>query len=212
MKTIKRVKTPWTKRVFDVVVSIFLLILLSPLILFILIWMILEFIFLPASRGSLFYHEIRVSRGKKFRFHKFRIFKKSVLDQAENRGGCIHTKPLEKDKTNLTFYGRFLKKIYMDELPQLWNVVKGDMTLVGPRPTNVENSDNYKKRGNYTKERMLCGITGPFQAKKGEGFNQEEVDSEYIDFVDARSGIRVLFKDLSVLFQTVVTVIKAKGL
>jgi lipopolysaccharide/colanic/teichoic acid biosynthesis glycosyltransferase len=86
------------------------------------------------------------------------------------------------------------------------------MTLVGPRPTNTVNSENLKKIGDFTRERMRCGITGPFQAHKGEGLNQRKLDEEYIDFVATHSGRHVLLKDLALLGKTVTLIFKAQGL
>lgn len=210
-KDYEEVDLPFTKRTFDVLVTILLIIILSPLWFFILLWVLVEQVFVPSSRGSLFYKETRVSKGKEFDFYKFRIFTKKALKNATNENGVIHTKPLEKDKSNITYWGRFLKQIYMDELPQLFNILKGDMTLVGPRPTNVENSNNMYEKGVYTKYRIKCGLTGPYQNKKGTSANQVEVDRNYIDFVNNHSGLTIIFKDISVLLETVSKVFKAEG-
>ncbi|GEM_PF-6322903 len=207
------IKLPQSKRIFDVVVTVVLFLLLSPLFAFIVIWIILEWIFIKDSRGSFLYMEKRVSQGKKFNFYKWRTFKTKVLDEALNSGRVIQTTELQSDPKNLTYYGRFLKRIYMDELPQLWNVLKGDMTLVGPRPTNLENSEYFKKSGDFSREIMICGLTGPFQAQKGHAIlSQTNLDKEYADFLIKNPGWKIILRDLKIIFQTIIIVLEAKGI
>jgi len=167
-ETVEQISIPRAKRIFDIIVVLVLLFSLSPLVLLIMLWIFVEQIIIPASRGSILYCETRISAARPFKLCKFRIFKQEVLNREKERNKFIHTKPLEGDKKNLTYYGRFLKQVYLDELPQLINVLKGEMTLVGPRPTNLEISDRLRRSGDYTKEKMICGITGPFQSQKGE--------------------------------------------
>lgn len=210
---IKIIKIPHSKRVFDIVMASFLLLLFTPLFLFIIIWIGIEQIFIKDSRGPLFYSEKRVSQGKVFKFYKWRTFKAQAIAEALKNATVIHTAVLQADPENLTYYGRFLKRIYMDESPQLWNVLRGDMTLVGPRPTNLKNSENFKKSGDYTREIMVCGLTGPFQSQKGYGARpQSDLDKEYVDFVATNPGWRVVFEDFKIILQTIRVVLEAKGI
>ncbi|PIT86095.1 MAG: hypothetical protein COU33_05055 [Candidatus Magasanikbacteria bacterium CG10_big_fil_rev_8_21_14_0_10_43_6] len=183
-----------------------------PFVSILFVWMLLERAVSAKARVPFFYKEVRVSGGKKFLFYKFRIFRKGVIEAAQERGAVVHTKPLEKYPENLTLYGRCLKNIYMDEFPQLWNVLKGDMTLVGPRPTNIESSAALCKQGIYTRERIRCGLTGPFQAQKGGDADQHAVDAAYIDFVQSHSGMAVVCKDIGILVDTVKTIFRAEGI
>jgi lipopolysaccharide/colanic/teichoic acid biosynthesis glycosyltransferase len=172
-----------------------------------------EQLLVKASRGALLYSEIRVSQGKTFNFYKFRIFTQLALKNAPREGGVMHTKPLERNKQNLTYYGRFLKQVYLDELPQLYNVLKGDMTLVGPRPTNTINSQRMKDRGYYAKEIMKCGITGLVQANKDQ-FNREGVDFDlkYINYCFNHTGWQIVINDFKILWQTIFTILRHKGI
>jgi len=206
------VKLPFSKRVFDIIMAGFLLLLFSPFILFIIIWIIIEQIFVKDSRGPFLYSEKRVSQGRIFKFYKWRIFKVKALTAAAQNGQVIHTVEVQKNPENLTYYGRFLKKIYMDELPQLWNVLKGDMTLVGPRPTNLENSKNFKNSGDYTREIIVCGLTGPYQSQKGHTDQQFQLDKEYIEFVKTNPGWKVVLKDFTIILKTVKIVLEARGI
>lgn len=207
------VKLPLSKRIFDIIISIFLFVLFIPLILFIITWIVIEQIFVKDSRGSFLYSEKRVSQGKIFDFYKWRIFKMAAIEAARQGGAVVHTVELQRNPENLTYYGKFLKRIYMDEMPQLWNVLKGDMTLVGPRPTNLENSVNMKKSGDYTREIMVCGLTGPFQAQKGHANNSQlNLDEEYINFVATNPGWKIVLKDILIILRTVRIVLEARGI
>lgn len=209
---IKIIKIPFLKRFFDIVMASFLLLLSLPFVLFIIIWIGIEQLLVKDSRGPLFYKEKRVSQGKVFEFYKWRTFKAKVIAEALKNGPVIHTAVMQGDLKNLTYYGRFLKRVYMDELPQLWNVLKGDMTLVGPRPTNLENSENFKKAGDYTREVIKCGITGPFQSQKGHAVrSQMDLDKEYIDFVATNPGWKIVWKDFKIILKTIKIVLEAKG-
>jgi len=109
------------KRAFDIIVSSFGLIIASPLILILAVWIKLN------SKGSVFYKGERVGKnGKIFKMFKFR----SMVSNADQIGGPSTA----GDDFRLTKLGRFMKKFQLDEVPQLINVLKGEMSLVGPRP------------------------------------------------------------------------------
>lgn len=205
---------PKSKRYFDIAMSLVILIVSSPFIILIIITLFIEYSFLHDSRGSIFYTETRYSEGKPFIFYKFRIFKKSAIKKARNGNGVVHTKDLEHTAGSTTFTGKILKKIYMDELPQLWNVLKGDMTLVGPRPTNTDNMKRLLKEKQYAKFLMKAGITGYFQSHKGLELNrnQEEIDMQYINFVQKSSGWKIILYDIRILLITIKTIFRAEGI
>lgn len=208
----EKIDLPRPKRAFDIVFSLFLLVVTAPVFATITLLILVEQIAIPASRGSVLYRETRVSQGKPFSFLKFRTFKKSVLDTTRREKGIVHTKDLEKDRENFTLCGWFLNKVYMDELPQLVNILKGDMTFVGPRPTNPNRDAELTRLGCNSKWIMKCGLTGPYQAGKGTVRPSDyDMDMEYIDFVKRHSGWAVLRKDVSVLCQTIHTVLRAQG-
>ncbi len=202
------------KRGFDVLFSLALALILSPLILLILFAMLVENIFIAASRGGIFYTETRISEGKPFKIYKFRIFKNAVLREKMETGQFVHTKNLEKDKNNLTYTGRFLKQIYMDEFPQLINVLRGEMSLVGPRPVNAVDYEALVKNGDYNRMVIRAGITGKFQIYKGEkrGLSQREADAYYIKFCRENPGWLVVLYDIKILLLTVITVLRAEGI
>jgi lipopolysaccharide/colanic/teichoic acid biosynthesis glycosyltransferase len=208
------VDLPKSKRAFDIIVSILLFLLFIPFIFLVIIVFLVEYIFSPSSRGSLFYSEIRISKGKPFWLYKFRIFKFGVSEAYSKENGFVQTKALEQNSQNLTFLGKILKQIYMDELPQIFNVLKGDMTLVGPRPSNEVVTWEDGQKNKFQRYLFVCGLTGPFQSEKGSALklDQTEVDMKYISFCKNNPGWKILFNDIKILCHTVITVIKAKGI
>lgn len=205
---------PWAKRTLDIFMSALIIALLFPVISLLLALYIIEQAFIPSSRGSLFYKETRISQGRPFTLRKIRTFKNAVLDNARARGEAIHTKNLERDTCNLTYTGRLLRQIYMDEAPQLISVLLGDMSLVGPRPTNVVNFEHDIARGLKSKMLLKAGLTGRFQTHKHVKYRltQEDVDMEYAELCRTGSSLKILARDCLLLMQTVVTIFRAEGL
>jgi exopolysaccharide biosynthesis polyprenyl glycosylphosphotransferase len=139
------------KRVFDLLVAGGLLILFSP------IFLLTALAVRLTSRGPIFYTQTRVSKnGKNFEFIKFR----SMRVDAESKTGPVHT--LASKKKPLTPIGGFLRRSSIDELPQLLNVIKGDMSLVGPRPERPYFVTEYESKiKNYAlRHAVRGGITG----------------------------------------------------
>lgn len=208
------VNLPLAKRIFDIVFTLLLTLLLSPFIILVVILILFEQIFFPSSRGPVLYSEIRISQGKPFRIYKFRIFKVAASRDYFKQHGYIQTKALEQDKANLTLVGSFLKQVYMDELPQFINVFKGEMTLVGPRPSNEVVTWHDGQAGVYQRYVGVCGITGPFQVVKdlNSQASQNLLDMEYIIFYRDNPGWKVVLKDCRILWQTIWTVLRARGI
>ena len=214
IQNLSSVPLPLAKRLFDIIVSLLLLILLFPLILIIIAAELIEFALSPSSRGRIFYWETRISQGRPFTLYKFRIFKKSALESFRKSNGIIQTKTLEHDRANLTFTGRLLRRAYLDEIPQLLCVLKGDMSLVGPRPTNPQNYELKLAMGNQAKRLLKAGITGYFQSHKGRKLrkDQETLDMEYFQFIQTSPGWKVALFDLKILVISIYTVLRAEGI
>jgi lipopolysaccharide/colanic/teichoic acid biosynthesis glycosyltransferase len=205
---------PPLKRAFDIAASFVVLVVLSPLIAVFLALIFIERIFVPSSRGPVFYKEVRISQGKPFMLWKIRTFKVAAIESAHADGKTIHTKRLEQDSRNLTLTGTILRQIYMDEVPQLLSVLGGDMTFVGPRPTNQPNYENSLAKGHQAKRVLKAGLTGRFQTHKHVKYHliQEQVDMEYAELCRTKTGPQIVLHDLSILLQTAVTVFRAEGL
>lgn len=179
------------KRLFDILASAFGLILLSPVIL-IVAWQI------SRKLGSpVFFRQTRPGlHGKPFEMVKFR----TMRDAFDENG-----KPLP-DSERITPFGRFLRSTSLDELPELWNVLKGDMSVVGPRPLLMEYMDY------YTDEEMLRhtvrpGVTGLAQVTGRNATTWNDRLAYDVEYVKTQT----LWLDIKIIFKTIHQVFKREG-
>jgi exopolysaccharide biosynthesis polyprenyl glycosylphosphotransferase len=189
------------KRVLDVAVAGLTLMALAPLLA-----VIAGFIRLD-SRGPVLYCAQRAGRkGKLFRCYKFRTMVsgadrlKDDLRENNQRSGPFFK--ISNDP-RITRLGRFLRRYSLDELPQLWNVVKGDMSLVGPRPHPLEDVAGYEIE-HLARLDVTPGITGLWQvtARRDPSFQRGmELDREYIRTWSLRSDMRILLKTFLAVVQ-----------
>lgn len=202
------------KRVFDCVVSTAVLTFFLPITILFLVLIFLEHCLRLRPCDPLFYSETRWSEGKPFSLHKFNIFKQDVVENMRKRGETIYTKRLEHNGS-LLYTGWVLKQIYLDELPQLWNVLIGDMSMVGPRPVNSEVRAQLAKVGLSDKDRIRAGITGNYQATRkvnNSGGTQEELDHFYIEYCANNPWYKILFFDIKILLRTIKVLLFARGI
>jgi lipopolysaccharide/colanic/teichoic acid biosynthesis glycosyltransferase len=124
-----------------------------------------------------------------------------------------HARLYEADSNNLTWAGRrLLKPWYLDELPQLLNVLRGDLSLVGPRPWPPDMVRRQVAEGRDYRNRVPAGLTGPAQVTKGTGIPYEDLDSAYVEASGTLSGWALVRYDLKILRQTVLVVARGEGL
>jgi len=209
------VHIPWTKRVFDIALSLLLLILLTPLFVTILLASALDSLLVRLDRGPFFLSEPRGSEGRVFNLYKFRIVRMEAYHRISQAQKYLHIKEMERVDGNLTAVGRVLKKIYMDELPQFFLILKGDMSFVGPRPWPLEPYYAELEKGILRKRLIRPGLTGLVQANKGVKGGPDEwtLDYAYIGFMSSpRSGFAKLGLDLRILGRSLRTLMEAKGL
>lgn len=195
------------KRLFDIVVSFVATIIISPLL--IILWLLVKL----TSKGSGIYTSIRVGKnGKKFKFYKFRSMvvnaeemKKDLMNQNEMKDGVYFKM---KDDPRITKIGKFLRKTSLDELPQLFNILKGDISIVGCRPCLVE---EYEKMSEYQKQRFLvpAGLTGEWQVRaRSTSSSFEEVVKYDLDYIQNKRGF---WYDIKLIFLTIGVVLSGKG-
>jgi len=183
------------KRVIDIIGSLFGLILLSPIFLIVSLMIKKE-----DSEGPVFFSQNRVGRnGKLFKMYKFR----SMCIDAEKRLELLleHNEidgPMFKikDDPRVTKIGKFIRKTSIDELPQLWNVLKGEMSLVGPRPPLLREVKEYSS---YDSQRLLVkpGCTGLWQVsgRSSVGFDEMiYLDLKYIKNQSILSDLKIMLK------------------
>ncbi|RZV64688.1 sugar transferase [Bacillus paralicheniformis] len=179
------------KRFFDLSLSVILLIALSPA-------MILTACLIRWKIGSpvLFRQTRPVLNGEPFTLYKFR----TMTDERDEAGNLL------SDEKRLTKTGRLIRKTSLDELPQLINVIKGDLSLVGPRPLLMEYIPLYTKR-QWRRHEVKPGITGWAQINGRNKVTWEEKFELDVWYVDHRSFLL----DLKILLLTVVKVLKSEG-
>lgn len=193
---------PWErviKRTMDIVFSLLALLLLFPVFIIIAILIKLD------SKGPIFYLQERIGKGgKPFKIIKFR----SMYVDAEAKGPSLSS----KDDPRITKVGRFLRKMRLDEFPQFWNVLKGEMSLVGPRPERQYFIDQIVKIAPHYRHlhRVKPGITSWGQVKYGYAENVEQMverlqyDLLYIENMS-------LAMDLKILAYTVLIILQGRG-
>jgi sugar transferase (PEP-CTERM system associated) len=196
-------KSPTTrlvKRGVGFILSILMSILLSPLLLLVAVAIKLD------SKGPVFFNQERVGEnGEPYAILKFR----SMQDDAEAQSGPVWA---EEDDPRITRVGRIIRKLRIDELPQIWNVIKGDMSFVGPRPERRFFVEGLKKKVPYYNERFSVkpGITGWAQVMYGYGATEDDAlqklkyDLYYVKNMS-------LLMDLVVIFHTVKIVLLGRG-
>ena len=184
------------KRLMDILLSLLALVLLSP------VFLVTAIIVKCTSPGPIFYAQERIGyRGKPFKMHKFR----SMYVDAEASGPALSS----DDDPRITPFGRIMRKYRLDEIPQFYNVLKGTMSLVGPRPERQYFIDKIVERA---PEYMLLhkvkpGITSWGQVKYGYAENVDEMverlryDLLYLEYMSLATDIKILLYTVLIIFQ-----------
>ena len=183
------------KAVTDRIVAAVLLLLLSPLFLAIVLW-----IWLDDGRPAVLSQQRAGKNGVPFTMLKFRTMVRDALE-AGRRLGLEDPWGVLPDDPRITRSGRFLRRTSLDELPQLWNVLRGEMSLVGPRPDVVDQVANYRQAERRRLE-VLPGITGLAQVEGRDEIPWEErfeLDAFYVEHWSLRLDARILVRTFTEL-------------
>ena len=179
------------KRVFDILLALAACILLGPVILLVTM-MVRSQLGAPAI-----FRQVRPGRnGRPFKMFKFR----SMTDDRDAKGDLL------PDEERMHPFGKWLRKSSLDELPELWNVLRGDMSLVGPRPLLMEYLPRYNAR-QARRHDVRPGITGWAQVNGRNALSWEEKFEQDIWYVEHRSMVL----DLKILFMTLAQVVRPSG-
>jgi lipopolysaccharide/colanic/teichoic acid biosynthesis glycosyltransferase len=170
-------------------------------------------LFLPDQRGRLLISYRAVSGGKVFPKYKLRVIKEAFIDRAGALRGDWHAYAAEWTPESHTHLGVVLKKFYLDELPQLFNILLGHMSVVGPRPLAEHHYERDCAQGNVHRKLVKAGLVGPSQALKGTSrYGNPEAEYEYVDKCLKLSGPALLWFDLKLIGRSARVVAQAKGL
>ena len=181
------------KRLLDFSISLLVLLLISPILLVVTIWLH----FANKGAGAFFMQERPGKDGKIFKVIKF----KTMTDERDSEGNLL------PDEVRLTEVGKIVRSLSIDELPQLINVVKGDMALIGPRPLLVQYLPLYSKE-QARRHEVRPGISGWAQCHGRNSISWQEkfkLDVWYVDHVS-------LMTDLKVIYITIIKVLKRDGI
>lgn len=188
------------KRFIDIMLSLSLLVFATPIMIF------LSIIIRLSSSGPAIYCQKRLTtHGRVFTIFKFR----TMVTNAEASSGAVWAK---KDDTRITPFGRFMRKSRLDELPQLINVLIGDMSLIGPRPERPEFASQLQKEFSNFKNRyeVPAGLTGLAQvsANYADSLDSYQKKLQYdLEYVNNRS----FFLDLKIILKTALVILTGRG-
>ena len=185
----------WFKRFYDTVLSFIGLIVLSPLLLVLVILIKLD------SKGPVLFKQKRIGRNKKhFYILKFRTMR---IDTPKD----TPTHMLENPQQWITKVGKFLRKTSLDEIPQIINILKGDMSIIGPRPALWNQYDLVEERDKYDVHKLYPGLTGYAQINGRDELpipEKAKLDGFYVKNIS-------LWLDIKIFFGTIVSIFKSDG-
>lgn len=183
------------KRIFDLISSLVGIVVLSPIIL------IVAIVVKITSPGPILFSQRRIGKdNKEFKIYKFRTMK---IDTPN-----LPTHLLEKPEQWITPVGKFLRKTSLDELPQLWNILNGEMSVVGPRPALYNQKDLITLRTEKKIHKLVPGLTGWAQINGRDELpipKKVQLDEEYLKR-------KSFFFDIKIIFMTVFKVVKSEGI
>lgn len=183
----------YIKRILDFTLALVMLVLLSPLLIVVYIWLTIA----NKGAGALFTQDRPGKDERIFKLYKF----KSMTDERDAKGNLL------PDAQRLTQVGRFVRKTSLDELPQLWNVLKGNMSFIGPRPLLVQYLPLYNEE-QRRRHNVRPGITGWAQVNGRNAISWEQKFKLDIYYVDHLS----LWLDIKIIWLTIKKVIVREGI
>jgi lipopolysaccharide/colanic/teichoic acid biosynthesis glycosyltransferase len=187
----------YIKRVLDLLIGLIIFTY------FIFVFIVVGIAILLDDGGPVIYSGKRLGRGlKEYKMYKFRSMKVNVPDIRNADGSTFNS---ETD-SRLTRVGKIIRKLSIDEIPQIINVIRGDMSFIGPRPSPIGNEELYSKEY-LDKFKIRPGLTGYTQAYYRNGASVEEKQKSDLFYVD---NISFIF-DIKIALKTILTVLKRKG-
>lgn len=184
------------KRLFDICLSFMGLVVLLP------VWVIVAIIIKVDSKGPVLFKQLRYGKDKKlFTIHKFRSMK-------VNAPSDLATRDVANPDELITKVGKFIRKTSIDELPQIWDIFVGNMSIIGPRPVIEKESDLIEEREKYNANSVRPGLSGLAQISGRDVLGVEEkarLDGEYVENVS-------LAMDVKCFIGTILKVLKRDGI
>jgi lipopolysaccharide/colanic/teichoic acid biosynthesis glycosyltransferase len=201
------------KVLFDKVMASVCLIISAPIFLLVKIAYVIEGWIIPENKGPIFFSYNAISKGNIIPKYKIRLIKTKFIDPEGAKKGDWHAFSAEWTPDSRTHVGKFVKKFYLDELPQFYSILKGDMSFVGPRPMAVHHYQRDLKQGNVTRYLLKGGLLGLGHVMKGTPeFGNPIYEYEYADKYLKLSSLGLLWLDLKIIGRGIKLIFKGKGL
>lgn len=182
----------YIKRILDIISSLLAIIILSPLL------GVLTVIGAFEMKGNPFFTQERPGKDEKI----FKLVKFRTMTNAKDKDGNLLS-----DAERLTKYGKFLRNTSLDELPELFNILKGDMSVIGPRPLLVEYIPRYNEH-QHRRHEVRPGLSGWAQVNGRNAISWEDKFNYDVEYVDNYS----IVMDVKILFMTILNVLKREGI
>ena len=200
------------KILFDKLVAFIFLLISAPILFILKFAFMLEGCLIPENKGPMFFYYYGVSAGEIIPKYKIRIIKVKCIDPESAKRHDWIAYSSEWTKDNRTYMGQFVKMFYLDELPQFWSVLKGDMSIVGPRPLSVLHYERDREQGNVTRFLLRGGLLGLGHINKGTSEMGNPVyEYEYVDQYLKRSSLSLFCLDLWIIWRGILVIVKGGG-
>lgn len=200
------------KSAFDKLIAVILLIIAAPIMFLLKLAYLIEGWLLPENKGPMLFYYNAVSAGKVIRKYKIRLIKTKYIEPEGAKRGDWIAFSAEWTPDSRTYVGQFVKKFYLDELPQFYSVLKGETSIVGPRPLSVLHYERDLAQGNVTRKLLKGGLLGLGHINKGTAEMGNPVyEYEYVDQYLKRSSLSLLCLDLWIIWKGIQVILRGGG-
>lgn len=208
----KPLQARFFKTIFDKFVSLILFLVSIPILALLKFGYLIEGLLIPSNKGPMLYFYWAMSGGKKIKKWKLRLIKNEFIDKEGAKRHDWIAYSAEWNADSRTIVGAFAKKWYLDELPQFWSVLIGDMSIVGPRPLSIIHYERDLSQGNVTRYLLKGGLLGLGHINKGTPeMGNSSYEYEYVDQYLNRSSFSLLRLDLWIIFKGIKVILKGGG-
>ncbi len=197
---------------FDKLVAIIMLAFSAPIFLVLKMAYLIEGWLIPENKGPMFFYYNAISAGRVIPKYKMRLIKMKYIEPEGAKRHDWIAYSAEWSEDSRTHVGQFVKKFYLDELPQFYSVLKGDMSVVGPRPLSIMHYERDRDQGNVTRFLLRGGLLGLGHINKGRPEMGNAVyEYEYVDQYLKRTSFGLLLLDLWIVWRGFLLIVKGGG-
>ncbi|MAU56835.1 MAG: hypothetical protein CML84_01750 [Rhodobiaceae bacterium] len=200
------------KLLFDKIVAIIMIFVAIPILILLKIAYLIEGLIIPENKGPMIFYYYAISAGKKIPKYKIRLIKEKYIDVEGAKKHDWIAFSAEWNEDSRTVMGSFVKKFYLDELPQFFSVLIGDMSIVGPRPLSVIHYERDIQQGNVTRKLLKGGLLGLGHINKGTPEMGNPIyEYKYVEEYLQRSSFKLLMLDLKIIWRGAIVIFKGGG-